>query len=122
MENPFRKIYNLEDRALAFAQAVKLFIRKLPVDMINAEYSKQVIRSSSAIGANYIEANNSLGKKDFSMRTKIAKKEAKETIFWLKLIDSELAEKQLLTNEAQELMNILGSMIDKKEKKISQTP
>lgn len=117
MESQFRKIYKLDDRAIAFAQEVKFFVRKLPVDIVNTEYAKQLIRSSSAIGANYIEANDCLGKKDFLMRTKIAKKEARETIYWLKLINSERKEKQILINEAQELMKILGSMIDKKEKK-----
>jgi four helix bundle protein len=45
----------------------------------NIEDSKQVIRSSGSVAANYIEANEALSKKDFLMRIKICRKEAKET-------------------------------------------
>jgi four helix bundle protein len=60
------------------------FVKTLPKTIANAEIAKQVIRSSSSVGANYIEANESLSKKDFVMRIKICRKEAKESIFWLK--------------------------------------
>ena len=78
--------YDLEERTFQFAKAVSLFIKSLPKTISNVEYSKQVIRSSSSVGANYIEANESLGKKDFVMHLRISRKEAKESIFWLRLI------------------------------------
>ena len=59
----------------------------MPKSIINQEILKQLVRSSSSIGANYIEANEALSKKDFLMRIKISRKEAKETAYWLKLID-----------------------------------
>ena len=46
---------------------------------------KQLIKSSGSVGANYIEANESLGKKDFRMRIKISRKEAKESRYWSRL-------------------------------------
>jgi four helix bundle protein len=70
------------------------------------------------VGANYIEANESLGKKDFLMRIKICRKEAKETRYWLRLIDvgENLNDKrQVLEQEATELMKIFGSIISKSE-------
>lgn len=70
------------------------------------------------MGANYIEANESLGKKDFLMRIKICRKEAKETRYWLRLIDvgENLNDKrQVLEQEATELMKIFGSIISKSE-------
>lgn len=78
------------------------------------------MRSSGSIGANYIEANESLSKKDFLMRIKISRKEAKESRFWLNLIDigneKELGkERNDLANEATELMMIFGSIIRKSE-------
>lgn len=78
------------------------------------------VRSSGSVGANYIEANESLSKKDFVLRAKICRKEAKESRFWLNLIDTnhdkELEEQRLfLLQEATELMNIFGAIIRKSE-------
>ena len=59
------KQYNLEDRTLEFARKVRYFIKKLPKCVSNFEDCKQLARYSGSIGANYIEANESLSKKDF---------------------------------------------------------
>jgi len=82
------KTYDLEDRTLAFAKSVRLFVKKLHKSVANIEDSKQLIRASGSIGPNYIEANESLSKKDFLMRIKICRKEAKESRYWLNLIDT----------------------------------
>jgi S23 ribosomal protein. len=58
----------LEERTLKFAKEVIGFVKRLPRSIANAEIAKQLIRSSGSIGANYIEANESLSKKDFLMR------------------------------------------------------
>jgi four helix bundle protein len=84
----------------------------------NAEYGKQLIRFSSSIGANYIEANGSLGKKDFKMKIRISRKEAKESAYWLRLIIETNNGKFLwkgkdLHNEAIELKKILSSIMFK---------
>lgn len=112
--------YDLEDRTLKFAGDVRAFIRLLPKSIANREDSSQVVRSSGSVGANYIEANESLSKKDFLMRIRIARKEAKETAYWLKLIDTggsvELDEKRnRLYQEARELMLILSSIMRNSE-------
>lgn len=73
------KRYDLEDRTLAFAKRVRSFVKSLPNSLANIEDGKQVVRSSGSVGANYIEANESLSKKDFALRIKICRKEAKET-------------------------------------------
>lgn len=75
------KNYNLEERTLVFAKAARVFVKKLPRCTSNFEDGKQLIRSSGSIGANYIEANEALSKKDFKMRMKISRKEAKETCY-----------------------------------------
>jgi four helix bundle protein len=80
------KQYDLEDRTVMFAHRVRTFIKKLPRTISNIEDSKQLIRASGSVGANYIEANESLSKKDFVMRIKICRKEAKESRYWLKLM------------------------------------
>jgi four helix bundle protein len=71
-----------------------------------------------SIGANYIEANEAIGKKDFVMKIKICRREAKESRYWLRLldVDGQLAEeRQQLSSEATELMNIFGAILRKCE-------
>lgn len=113
-----RKQYDLEDRTLAFAKKVRTLAKKLHKNIANVEDAKQVIRASGSVGANYIEANESLGKKDFAMRIKISRKESKESRYWLRLIDtggdSELEnERNALVQEATELMKIFGAILQK---------
>jgi four helix bundle protein len=81
------KNYDLEERTFQFAKSVRLFVKTLEKNIASIEDSKQLIRSSGSIGANYIEANESLSKKDFIFRIKISRKEAKESIYWLRLIN-----------------------------------
>jgi len=114
------KQYDLEDRTLKFAKNSRSFVKKLPKTTGNIEDGKQLIRSSGSVGANYIEANEALSKKDFIMRIKISRKEAKESRYWLKLVDTNNdremeAERKALIKEATELMNIFGSILQKSQ-------
>lgn len=114
------KQYDLEDRTLNFAKKVRIFVKKLPKTIASIADGAQLVRSSGSVGANYIEANEALSKKDFIMRAKICRKEAKESRYWLKLIetngDSILeAECKALITESTELMNIFGAIIRKSE-------
>ena len=119
-KNQKRKQYDLEDRTLSFAKQARAFVRSLDNYLANIEDGRQLIRASGSVGANYIEANESLGKKDFLMRIRICRKESKESRYWLRLIDTknrrELEkERQRLEQEAQELMNIFGAILRKSE-------
>ncbi len=94
-------------------------MKGLPRTTAVFEDSKQVVRSSGSVGANYIEANEALSKKDFLMRIKICRKEAKETAFWLDLLEAgdKLgdSERRNLIQEAKELMMIFGAILKKSE-------
>ncbi len=111
------KQYDLEERTLIFAKEVRKFVKKLPRNLANMEDIRQLIRSSGSVGANYIEANESLSKKDFVMRVKISRKEAKESRYWLKLLetgsDNLETQRNKLIIEATELMKIFGSIVEK---------
>lgn len=113
------KRYDLEDRTFEFAKAVRALVKLLPTTTANSEDGKQVIRSSGSVGANYIEANEALGKKDFLIRIRISHKEAKESAYWLRLLDIDdekiSNERDLLAGEAKELMNILGAILHKSQ-------
>ena len=114
--------YDLEERTYQFAKDVRIFIKVLPKTISNIEDSKQLNRSSGSVGANYIEANEALGAKDFLMRVKISRKEIKESIYWLRLIitnsDLDLEKQKLsLLKEAKELLLILSAIINKSSTK-----
>jgi len=110
------KQYDLEGRTLNFSQRVIQYTEKLPTTLSNTETSKQLIRSAGSVGANYIEANESLGKKDFVMKIRTCKREAKESCYWLKLTkpnQEEDEERGYLIQETTELMKIFGSILEK---------
>ena len=113
-----KPVYDLEERTFQFAKAIRIFVKSLKNTMANIEDSKQLIRSSGSIGANYREANEALGRKDFLMRVKICRKEAKESHYWLRLIcetNSMNHENDIkcLINEAEELKKIFSAIIEK---------
>ena len=114
------KQYDLEDRTFIFAKDVRAFVKLIPKTLANIEDTKQVVRASGSVGANYIEANESLSKKDFVMRIKICRKEAKESRYWLRLIDAgdDSTVKKYrndLVQEATELTSIFGAILRKSE-------
>ena len=117
-ENQNPKRYDLEDRTLEFAKRVRVLVGKLSKTAANIEDGKQLIRASGSVGANYIEANESLSKKDFLMRIKICRKEAKESRYWLRLIatggNGDLEDdRTALENESRELTHIFGAIVTK---------
>jgi four helix bundle protein len=111
------KQYDLEERTLKFAKEVIEFVKTLPKTPANVEITKQVIKSSGSIGANYIEANESLSKKDFVMRIKICRKESKESSYWLKLDEVKNSgsenHREMLIEESMQLTKIFSSIIEK---------
>jgi four helix bundle protein len=111
------KRYDLENRTIKYAKSVREFVKLLPKTLINMDDLKQLLRSSGSVGANYIEANEAISRKDFIHRIKICRKEAKESRYWLQLLemdDSELIiQKDNLIDETNQLMKIFGSIIEK---------
>ena len=110
--------FDLEERTFQFAKSVRVFIKKIPQTIGNREDAKQLIRCSASVGANYIEANEALSKKDFVYPVKISRKEAKESVYFLRLLDlADTPELETtcsqLTDEATQLMKILGAIITK---------
>ena len=112
------RVYDLEGRTYNFAKDIRLWIKKLPKNLINVEDIKQLLKSSGSVGANYIEANEALSKKDFIMRMRISRKESKETTYWIRLIldtslDPELEkEGDRILNESIQLTKIGSSIIE----------
>jgi four helix bundle protein len=113
-----KPVYDLEERTFQFAKAVRLFVKTLPKTTANVEDGKQLVKASGSVGSNYREANESLSKKDFLMRMKISRKEAKESAYWLRLIHEtnnlkNANDAQKLIQEANELKKIFSSILEK---------
>ena len=111
------KQFDLEERTEKFAKDVIQFCKKLQKNRINIELISQLLRAAGSVGANYIEANEAITKKDFYYRIKICRKESKESRYWLRLILSANnnidREKDSLIQESTELMNIFGAILRK---------
>ncbi len=107
----------LENRTTDFAKRVIRLCKELPNNTINRRLIDQIVRSSGSVGANYREANEALGKKDFIFRLRIARKECKETEHWLQLIEEANQDfsKRMedLLKECSEIRNILSAIIKK---------
>src|ERR1051325_2300661 len=117
-ESQNTKLYDLEERTFVFSKRSRAFVKKLPRTIANIEDGKQFIRASGSIGANYIEANESIGKKDFVMKIKTCRREAEESGYWLRLLDcdGELdSARAKLAGEAAELTKIFGATVRKSE-------
>lgn len=110
------KKYDLEERTWKFAKDVRDLIKQARKTISNIEDCKQLARATASIGANYIEANEALSKKDFRMRIKISRKESRESRFFLRLLDIDDLKidrfRQSLSNEAEELRLIFSSILN----------
>ena len=114
------KVYDLEERTALFAERVRNFCLKLPKSVVDSEYIPQLIRAGSSPGANYIEANESIGDKDFKMKIKTCRRESKESAYWLRLVITDGSadqenERTYLRQEAKEFILIFTAILKKRE-------
>jgi len=118
-EHKQNREFDLEKRTTEFAKVIIRICKSLVRNPMNDRLIGQVVGAAGSIGANYREANDALGKKDFIQRLKIARREAKETLHWLELIleanSNTGCEIKPLIGEAEELKNILSAIIKKSE-------
>jgi four helix bundle protein len=111
---------DLEERTFQFAQSVRAFVKQLPTTVGNVEDVRQLVRALGSVAANWVEADEALSKKDFLMRVKICRKEAKESRLFLRLIDAGSSQstapaRDKLAAEARELTLIFSAIISKSE-------
>lgn len=115
--NGTNRYRELENRTTEFAKRTIGVLQKLPRNRINDPMVSQAIRAAGSVGANYREANEALGKKDFVYRLRVARKEAKEAQYWFELLleanPSQESPLTALLKEAGELRNILSAIINK---------
>lgn len=105
----------IANKSYAFALETIRLTKILPKNYENIVLIKQIIRSSTSIGANIQEALGSNSKREFIHSMNIAKKEARETLYWLRLISDvnpNLKSKiESNTNENDEIIKILTKIV-----------
>lgn len=116
-----KKPYDLGERTFQCALRTRAFIKKVKRTITNIDDLSQLNRASGSVSANYIEAEENSGDNDFYMRIKICRKESKESVYWLRLLDMEfnpelISERDYLISEGLELQKIFGSIITKRKK------
>ncbi|MCU0653328.1 MAG: four helix bundle protein [Candidatus Pacebacteria bacterium] len=111
-----KRKYDLADRTSLFGKNIIEFVLFLPKSPVNNPLVSQIVRSSTSIGANYMEADCAESKKDFRHKIAICKKEAKETTHWLDMLtvaDSGNKQKySIFRQEAHELLLIFSSILN----------
>lgn len=116
MDEGSPKPRDLEDRTFLFPQSIRTFAKKRPRTLGNTEDVRQLVHASGSVAANWIEADEALSKKDFVMRAKICRKEAKESRLFLRLIEGgsdSVNRRDALAAEARELTLIFSAIISK---------
>ena len=117
--------YDLEERTAKFGESIISFAKTIPVGPVTQRIIPQLVASGTAIGSNYCEADDAESSKDFKHKIGIAKKEAREAKYWLRMVVTAAPElrdsARLLWQEAKELhliFNAIRKKVVDKEKYI----
>ena len=111
-----KKTYDLKERTFEFAQRIIDIAETLPNKPQCEVLRKQLAKAGTSIGANIEEADGTITKKDFTNKMAIARKEARETHYWLRLICGRYIKEELISSdikECYELISILSCIINK---------
>jgi len=115
-----KKIFDLEERTARFGEMIIDFVKTVPRNIVNNELIRQIVRSGTSIGANYMEADGAESKRDFRHKIATCRKESKETKHWLRMIlranPDKIEECRRLSDECQELILIFSSILSSKKK------
>jgi four helix bundle protein len=108
--------FDIQDRTFEFAVRVVRLVDRLPRTVASVEIGRQVVRSATSVGSNVEEADAAESKQDFIHKMSVAHKEARETRYWLRVIQAALLnaddEVQVLIQESDELVRILYTIIN----------
>ncbi|UCH88023.1 MAG: four helix bundle protein [Thermoplasmata archaeon] len=115
-----KKIYNIRDRVFQFSQRILEISELLPNSKACDVLRTQLLKSGTAIGSNLEEIDGTITKRDFLNKVVIARKEAKETLYWLRLIKGKYFDEEIIKDDLDELNEItliLSAIINKTRKK-----
>ncbi len=113
--------FEIRERTFQFAVRVTQLVRQMPRTLDAVEIGRQMIRSGTSVGANVEEAHGAESQRDFVHKMSIARKEARESRYWLHLIQASIIdseETQALIQESDELVRILSAIVTTAKKKL----
>ncbi|HWR00208.1 MAG TPA: four helix bundle protein [Candidatus Methylomirabilis sp.] len=117
-QSPKGKKYDLAERTATFGEMMVDFVKSVQETVVTRSLLSQVMRSGTSIGANYMEADAAESKRDFEHKIRLCKKEAKETMHWLRMLAKAAPDKKdvcrRLWREAHELALIFSAIAKKK--------
>lgn len=105
----------IEQRCFNYSSQIVKVIGTLPKTMLGYTLGKQLLRSGTSVGANVAEAHSAFTKAEFTYFMNVAKREAKESLFWLYLlVDNRILSESLsrgIIQETDELLRILSKIV-----------
>ena len=100
------RVYDLEERTARFGEAVIDFVKTIPQDAVTNRIINQLVGAATSVGANYVEADDAVSKREFLKNIGTCRKEARETKHFLRMIVRVLPElkprARILWTEAKE--------------------
>lgn len=106
--------FNIQERTFQFSLKIIQLFQGLSRSIVSDVIGKQLLRAATSIGANVVEAQGSVSRKEFLQYLQIARKSNYETLYWLRLLQHQSEQSvtlQELIAEATELKSILTSII-----------
>lgn len=109
--------FDLEIRTLKFSKSIQRLIKGIRINITNENIVRQLLKSSSSIGANIREANETETHKEFRLKISYCRREAKETVYWLELLMENIGDMDqklnILIDESNQLTLIFASIMKK---------
>ncbi len=110
-----RKVFDIQDRTFGFSIRIVTLVGTFPRSVAAIEVGRQLVRAGTSIGANVEEADGAISRKDFINHIRIARKEARESRYWLRVVKaskiSDDADIEALIKEADEVVRILSGIV-----------
>lgn len=115
------KPFDIKERTFEFGVRIVRLVDTLPRTVAGIEVGRQLVKSGTSVGANVEEADRAESKRDFTHKVRIARKEARETRYWLRIVratglSKDPQEVDSLAQESDELVRILSAIIKSAKK------
>lgn len=111
--------YDIRERTFQFAVRVIQAVRRLPDDAATRVVAYQLIKAATSVGANVEEADGAESKRDFVHKMSIARKEARESRYWIRIVRASITDSDewtALQQESEEIARIVSAIINSSQR------